>query len=72
VKIIIGVLIGVIIYQGIINWIERREAKNREKELLNRIMARDYTQYTQTEAWQRVQIAPAEDEELYEEGVDVL
>lgn len=43
--ILIVVLIAVILYQGIINWIDRRDAKAREKDLLNRILAANFPEY---------------------------
>ena len=46
-EIAIVVLIGVIIYQGIIHQLDKMEAVKREKELLDRVMARDYAQFAQ-------------------------
>jgi len=43
--ILIIVLLAVIIYQGAINWIDRRDAKAREKDLLNRILADGFSEY---------------------------
>ena len=43
------VLMGLIVYQGIFIWFMYRGHKEREKELLDRIMARDYGQYAQAE-----------------------
>lgn len=43
--ILIIVLLTVIAYQGIINWIDRRDAKAREKDLLNRILAANFPEY---------------------------
>lgn len=47
------VLGAVIIYFGVINWMNRKEATEREKDLLNRVMSysdhgfKDYVQGTQ-------------------------
>lgn len=46
-EVAIAVLIGVIIYQGVIHQLDKREAVRREGDLLNRVMARDYGQYAQ-------------------------
>jgi len=46
-QIAIAVLIGVIIYQAIDRQLDKREAVKREKELLDRVMARDYAQLAQ-------------------------
>lgn len=39
------VLIGIILFLGIINYIERQKATKREEDLLNRIMAKDFGEY---------------------------
>ncbi len=39
------VLIGVILYLGIINYIERQKATAREEDLLNRLMSRRFNDY---------------------------
>ena len=39
------VLIGIILYLGFINYIERQKATKREEDLLNRIMAKDFGEY---------------------------
>lgn len=39
------VLIGIILYLGIINHIERQKATKREADLLNRLMSRDFREY---------------------------
>lgn len=39
------VLIGIILYLGIINHIERQKATKRENDLLNRLMSRDFREY---------------------------
>ena len=39
------VLIGVILYLGITNFIERQKATRRESDLLNRLMSRDFREY---------------------------
>lgn len=43
--ILISVLFGVMVYQGVINWIDRKDAKSREKDLLNRILAESFPEY---------------------------
>lgn len=43
--VLIIVLISVIIYQGIINWIDRKNAYHREKDLLNRIYSENFPEY---------------------------
>ena len=43
--IVVAVLIGVIIYQGVVNWIDRRDAREREEDLMNRLMAGDFAEY---------------------------
>jgi len=48
-EITIAVLIGIIIYQVVISQLDKREAVRREKELLNRVMSRDYAQYAQVD-----------------------
>jgi len=44
---LVAVLIGVIIYQGIIHQLDKMEAVKREKELLDRVMSKDYAQFAQ-------------------------
>ena len=39
------ILCGVIIFLGLVNLYERRQANNREKDLLNRLMARSLDEY---------------------------
>lgn len=39
------VLIGIILYFGIVNHIERQKATKREQDLLNRLMSRDFREY---------------------------
>ena len=39
------VLMGVILYLGITNFIERQKATKREQDLLNRLMSRDFREY---------------------------
>ena len=41
------ILIGVILYLGVMNYIDRQKATKRENDLLNRLMARDLAQYAQ-------------------------
>ena len=39
------VLIGIILYLGVTNYIERQKATAREEELLNRLMSRNFGEY---------------------------
>ncbi len=39
------VLIGIILYLGIVNYTERQKATKREQDLLNRLMSRDFREY---------------------------
>lgn len=39
------VLIGIILFLGIINYIERQKATKRENDLLNRLMSKDFREY---------------------------
>lgn len=39
------VLIGIILYLGITNYIERQKATAREEDLLNRVMSRNFGEY---------------------------
>jgi len=43
------ILIGVILYLGIMNYIERQKATKRENDLLNRLMAKDFREYVHGE-----------------------
>jgi len=43
--VLIIVLLAVIVYQGFINWLDRRDAKVREKDLLNRILSENFPEY---------------------------
>lgn len=43
--VLIIVLLAVIVYQGVINWLDRRDAKAREKDLLNRIYSENFPEY---------------------------
>ena len=42
---LILVLISIIVYQGIINWLDRKDARRREADLLNRIIADSFSEY---------------------------
>ena len=64
------VLIVVIIYQGVIHQLDKREAVRRESELLNRIMARDYAQYAQAKITEKFYDKEPENEER-EYGIPV-
>lgn len=39
------VLIGIILYLGIVNYIERQKATAREEDLLNRLMSKNFGEY---------------------------
>jgi len=39
------ILIGIILYLGVVNYIERQKATKREQDLLNRIMSKDFGEY---------------------------
>lgn len=39
------VLIGIIVYLGVMNYIERQKASKRENDLLNRLMSTDFREY---------------------------
>ena len=39
------VLIGIVLYLGITNYIERQKATAREEDLLNRLMSRNFGEY---------------------------
>ena len=68
-EIAIAVLVGIVIFQGVISQLDKREAVRRERELLNRVMSRDYAQYAPVEALKNFDI---EDEGEPEEiGVSV-
>jgi len=43
--VLICVLIGVIVYQGLTNWFDRKAALNRENDLLNRIYSENFPEY---------------------------
>lgn len=43
--VLIIVLIFIVIYQGFINWIDRRDAKKRESDLLNRMLSENFPEY---------------------------
>ncbi len=45
----IWVLIGVILYQGILIWFLKADHAKEQERILNRLMARDYAQYVQGE-----------------------
>ena len=64
----LGVLTAVIIFQAVVNRLERKEAIRRENDLLNRVMARDYGQYAQVELAKDI---PPQPEFEVEEGIPV-
>jgi len=70
--IIIIALCVIIVYQGVLNKLDRMNAEKKERDLLNRIMATDYAQYVQSQ--QEYTLAKYQStEEGYpiEEGVNV-
>ena len=69
-EIAIVVLIGMLLYQGFLGWLDRKEAKQREGELLNRLMARDYAQYAQAKITEKFYDKEPEKEER-EYGIPV-
>ena len=70
-EIAIVVLIGILLYQGFIGWLDRREAKQRESELLNRLMARDYAQYAQAKITEKFYDKEPVEGEQREYGIPV-
>lgn len=44
--VLVIVMGAVILYQGATNYLEKKRHDEKEAELLNRLMARDYTDYT--------------------------
>ena len=48
---VIIVLGAVILYQGIVNYLEKERHDKKEAEMLNRIMSKDYTDYTTNEVY---------------------
>ena len=45
--VIIIIMGGMIVYQGITNYIEKQKATKRENDLLNRIMSRNFFEYAE-------------------------
>jgi len=39
------VLMSIIVYQGVINWLDRKDARRREQDLLNRIQSESFADY---------------------------
>lgn len=48
---IIGTLMAVIIYQGIMNYLEKKEHKKEKSELINRIMSKNFTEYASNQKY---------------------
>ena len=44
-NLLIVVLVGIIIFFAVVNYIERQKATKRENDLLNRLMSRDFREY---------------------------
>lgn len=66
----IVVLMGVIGYQGWERWRLDKVYRQREADLLNRLMARDYrefTAFTKTDAGEKVEVVKVEDLMKYQE-----
>ena len=70
-EVAIAVLIGIIIYQGVIHQLDKREAVRRESELLNRIMAKSYEEYVMAEARKEEAAKPTEPAPDVEFGIPV-
>jgi len=47
---VIVVLAAMVLYQGIFIWLQRQTHNEERRDLINRLMARDYPQYVQGEA----------------------
>jgi hypothetical protein len=58
-------LISVIIYQGVFIYLQKQDYNVREKELLNRLMARNYETFVQGEVVMNP--PPKTPEEIYEQ-----
>lgn len=46
----------VILYLGVMNYMDREKYNNKESELLNRLMAKDYTDYTTNQVYSQQHI----------------
>jgi len=61
--VLIGTLMAVIIYQGVMNHLQHRQIQT----LINKVMSRDYTDYTTNQAYQmKAKIAPTLEEAVEE------
>lgn len=49
--VVIIVMGAVILYQGITNYLEKQRHDKKEDDLLNRVMSRDYTDYTTNQVY---------------------
>ena len=43
----------VVVYQGIVNYLERKNHDKKELELINRLMSRDYTDYVNNRVYMK-------------------
>ena len=68
--ILIILLICIIVFQEGVRLFDKRETVRRERELLNRIMTKDYAQYAQVEG--RQIFTSVEEDAFEEEGVPPL
>lgn len=69
---IIAILVLIIVYQAIEKWSDRKVAMEREKELLNRIMARNYQEYAKLES-KEMRVVKVDDllKEQEEQGIPI-
>ena len=67
------ILIGVILYQGVFIFLQKKDYNVKQSEMLNRLMARNYEVYVQGEI--ETQKKPLTDSEIYamkqERGIPV-
>jgi len=65
------ILMIVVLYQGVSNYLERREYKKERSEFINKIMSRNYQEYAGSAYMENYKMppnmAPMNDEELMEE-----
>ena len=64
------ILMIVVLYQGVTNYLDRKEYRKERKELIDKIMSRDYNDYATgqyAEGYNQVQPAQPTEEELLAE-----
>uniref|UniRef100_A0A6M3JUL3 Uncharacterized protein n=1 Tax=viral metagenome TaxID=1070528 RepID=A0A6M3JUL3_9ZZZZ len=61
----IGILLLVVVYQGVFIFMQKKDFSRREQDLLNRIMSRNYETYVQGEKMMEPP-RPLTPEEIYE------